>query len=135
MAIGDLEQWKPYYDKRGGVPFDTAHGFASIQIDDTDSLSEEIDMGGFVAVRFVIPAGFPGAVLTFQSSLHGNSDYQNVYYNGIELSIAVGASQDVIVPPEIAAALYPFIKIRSGTAASPSVVTGDTQIGILGMQP
>ena len=135
MAIGSLSQWTPYYDNRGGVRLDTPHARASITILDTESLSEEIDMGGYILLKFVIPSGFPGAFLTFQSSLHGDSDYQNVRFEGAELSLAVVAGENTIIPPDIALSLYPFIKIRSGTSGSPSVMTSDTEIEILGILP
>lgn len=135
MPLGKLTTWQPYIDRRNPQRGDTPFAQSKATILSGQSLSQEIDMGGFVVAQFVIPSSFPGTNLTFQTSLHGNADYQDLWYNGFELALTVVAGQNYVMPPDLALALFPFIKIRSGTAAAPSSVASDTEIEILGILP
>ncbi|HET8787010.1 MAG TPA: hypothetical protein VFM38_15355 [Candidatus Limnocylindrales bacterium] len=96
------------------------------------SLSDAIDLDGQVIAAIVMPAAFTGTALTFQASADGVT-YQNVYDDaGTELSASVGQAK-VIVNKSILESLAAlrYVKIRSGSAASPTAEAADRTLTIL----
>ena len=76
-----------------------------------------------------MPAAWTAADITFQVSLD-NVTYQNLYdETGTEVKVVVAASRFVRLPPGEWAS-YPYIKIRSGTAAAPVAQVAEAIIGI-----
>ncbi len=85
-------------------------------------LSGEIEIRRFSLFAVDVPAGWITAtVITFQASPTSGGTFLNVYDDaGNEVSVTVAASRAVSLD-SVALKLAPFryIKIRSGTAASP----------------
>ena len=87
------------------------------------SLSSAIALGAGVPLGLQMPASFTGTAITFQTS-HDGMTYQNLYDDaGNEISVTVAASQNVSLPASVMAA-WRFLKIRSGTAGSPTAEGG-----------
>ena len=83
-----------------------------------ESLSDGIDCSGGDIVRITVPQEFTEANLTFQVSSDGN--LYNDLYNAEGDEITVTANPDTsIVIAERWGRVFGFIKLRSGTRASP----------------
>jgi hypothetical protein len=115
------------------APVPTAKGqqaVADCVISNGQSLSAAVDLGVARLVGLSIPATFEPATVTFQASYDG-ATFNNVYdSSGVEKTIAVGASRRVILSP---ADFYGvrYIKLRGGTAASPTVVAADRTVKLI----
>lgn len=97
------------------------------------SLSDVLDLDGQVIAAVVMPAAFTGTALTFQACDTSDGTFQNVYDDaGTELSASVGQGK-VIVNKSILESLAAlrYIKIRSGSAASPTAEGADRALVIL----
>jgi hypothetical protein len=116
-----------------GSPLAVAKGqqaVADCVISNGQSLSAAVDLGVARLVGLSIPATFEPATVTFQASYDG-ATFNNVYdSSGVEKTIAVGASRRVILSP---ADFYGvrYIKLRGGTAASPTVVAADRTVKLI----
>jgi hypothetical protein len=94
------------------------------------SLSAGIDLGVYRLVGLSIPATFEPTTLTFQSSFD-NSTYNNIYEStGVEKSVTVGISRRVILSPADFYGIR-YIKVRGGTSASATNVSGDRTIKLI----
>jgi hypothetical protein len=72
---------------------------------------------GHCLVGIVMPAAWTAANLTFQASEDGAA-YANLYdKNGTEITVTAAASRYIELSPSDWCAV-PFLKVRSGTAAS-----------------
>jgi len=93
-------------------------------IADGASLSDAVFVEGGVIVGIRMPAVWDAANLTFQVSMD-NVTYLNAYSSaGAEHVITAAASRHIWVDPSQFAG-YPWLKVRSGTAAVPvDQVTG-----------
>jgi hypothetical protein len=89
-----------------------------------ESLSDGADCSGGDIVRITVPQEFTPANLTFQSS--SNGDLYNDLYDakGNEVTMVAKPDTTIIVAAEWARSLG-WIKIRSGTKASPVEQTRD----------
>lgn len=98
-----------------------------ITITNGQSLSGEVDLGGACLLAIELPAAFTGTVLTFQASRAPGGTFKNVYDDsGSEVSVAVGAGRMVSIDTAaLMLAPYRYIKVRSGTSASPTVEGAD----------
>jgi hypothetical protein len=97
---------------------------ATVTIANGQSLSAAFCVGQGVPLSVQMPAAFTGTALTFQGS-GDNTTYQNLYDDaGNELSVVVAASRNVKLPASDLAG-YPFLKIRSGTAGTPTTEGAD----------
>jgi hypothetical protein len=81
-------------------------------------LSAGTDLGLYRAARIAMPATWTAANLTFQAS-YDNATWNDLYDSyGVEYTVTAAASRSIILP--IADFLgIRYIKIRSGTAATP----------------
>jgi hypothetical protein len=102
---------------------------AAATIASGQSLSAAICVGAGVPLAVQMPAAFTGTSLTFQGSIDGTT-YQNVYDGSMEVSVDVAAGRTVVLPAAALAA-FPFLKIRSGTAGSPTSEGGDRVLTVL----
>src|SRR4051812_11529961 len=87
------------------------------------SLSDAQDVSGMKLFTFILPAGFQGTALTFQASDSLAGTYVDLYDDaGNEVSVTVAAGRAVAVDQKsVALAAVQYLKIRSGTSASPQV--------------
>ena len=86
-------------------------------IENGGSLSGAVDLGGRKLVAIVMPSGWDAASLTFQASPDGVT-YYNVYDSATERSLTVDSSRFLHVDMEDWLGVR-FLKLRSGTAATP----------------
>lgn len=91
---------------------------AAIEIDDATGLSPAVAIGELKPLALVMPALWTAAVVTMQSSLDGVT-YHDVYIKATEYSLTVGVSRHVLLDPSELEGVGPYIKLRSGTSASP----------------
>jgi len=91
---------------------------ATVTIASGQSLSAAVALGAGVPLAMQIPAAITGTELTVQGSLDGIT-YTDIFDSGVELSIPVLASQNVVLPAS-ALAGFSYFKFRSGTASVPT---------------
>lgn len=101
-------------------------------IANTASLSGAVDLGVYRLCGIETPSAIDSATaITFQASADG-ATWVNIYdATGAEKSITVSTSRRIILTP---ADFYGvrFIKVRLGTAASPTTATASRDITLLG---
>jgi hypothetical protein len=98
-----------------------------VEIADSASLSGAVDIQSARLAGLFLPASFVGSVLTFQACDTAAGTYANIYDDdGSELTVNITAVPCAIANLTVLQALsaFPFIKIRSGTAGTPSTQTG-----------
>lgn len=102
-------------------------------IADTESLSGAINISGRGAsiVGLVMPDTWDAAALTFQGSYDGTTFFDLFTTSGDEVTISSPAADAwyLIAPGDFAG--VPYLKIRSGTSATPVAQTGDRAIVVL----
>jgi hypothetical protein len=80
------------------------------------SLSGEINIGGYSTVEIQMPSSWDAANFTFQSSNASGGTYQNMYDDaGTEVTVNAVASRNMTTT-KLQGAVY--IKIRSGTSST-----------------
>jgi hypothetical protein len=106
-------------------------GVIGVQIPANQALSGEIDLGSNNLVAIEMPEAWAGTAITFQSkaapqrnttSGQTPEDWDDVYDDaGTEVSVTVAANRVVVIGTVTKAAIgaLRFIRLRSGTAASP----------------
>lgn len=96
-----------------------------------ESLSAAVDVLGYEVVAIEQPANCEGTVFTFQGSVDGVV-FANIRDATAELSIAKSATAAEVIQFGRTASLrgYKFIKVRTGTAASPTNQTGAATLKI-----
>jgi len=104
--------WTSFNDK-------TKYVYQAVTIASGSSLTAAIDMQGYALLRIDLPGAWTAASLTFQVSVDG-TNYVNLYKDGSEYTKSeAAASCGVAINPADAVLLHRYLKIRSGTAASP----------------
>lgn len=107
----------------------------TVVIANASSLSSTVDLGGGVRqmVGVQMPAAWTAASLTFAVS-HDGTTFVPLYWNGAEYTIlaagGAAASSGVALEPA-AFAGWPFVRIRSGTAASATNQTAERTLQAL----
>jgi hypothetical protein len=85
------------------------------------SLAPAVDLTGKTLVRIITPATMTGTQLTFAGSETEGGTYTNVYDRyGVEYSVVSAASRRIQIPPADLVGNC-WLKVRSGTAATPTV--------------
>ena len=80
---------------------------------------------------FTIPTGFVGSVLTVQVSYDNGTTAIDLYDSfGSEVQYAVAAGREVRVGSVEVPFKAPLYRLRSGTAASPSVQSAQRVVGV-----
>lgn len=82
------------------------------------SLSPVVDLNGKTLLAVVIPSGWTAAAMTFQGSSDNITFFDIYITTGEYASGTMAASQAVVVDPTVFLA-FRYLKIRSGTGASP----------------
>ena len=98
-------------------------------------LSASVQTNGLPVVGLIIPSDWVIATaITLQGSIDGTTFY-NVYDDtGTEVSITVAASRHIALNPSEFAS-FPYLKLRSGTAASPTDQTNSPELKLVLMTP
>ena len=109
----------------GSNPLPTQLGseVQSVVIASGASLSAAIPKIGKSMIAIQTPAALDAAVLTFQGSMDGTTYCEIIDYTGSAVSTASVAASQCMSLDQLALALapYPYIKVRTGTAAVPQV--------------
>lgn len=110
---------------------------ANVTIASSASLSDARDLGlttsGAKFVGIVMPASWDTADLTFQGS-DDNATFNNVYDdNDAEVTVQAGSARSIGFRNEVQQALsaFRFIKVRSGSAASPVTQSASRILNLL----
>lgn len=110
-----------------GAPFTQTASIAS-----GSSLSSALDLGASKLVAIQMPSVWTAAALTFQASIDG-VNYFDVYDNNTERSYTVAASRMLVLQLSDWIGIK-YLKIRSGTSASPVNQAADRELVLL-VQP
>jgi hypothetical protein len=82
------------------------------------SLSGELDIKDFVNGAIRMPSSWTAANLTFQGSEETGGTFEDIYDDsGNEATVTAAASRCLLLPAAVMA--WRYIKIRSGTSATP----------------
>lgn len=97
------------------------------------SLSGEVDLEGYKLAAIIMPAAWTAANLTFQASDASAGTFADVYDDaGTEVSVTAAVSRAIgmdAAMPELAA--FRFLKIRSGTTATPVAQGADRTLTLV----
>lgn len=94
------------------------------------SLSSSVDLTTGRLRSIIFPAGFTANSITFQAS-YDNVTFSNVYdEQGIEKEIFSVANSYVVVTPTTFSGIR-YLKVRTGTSASPNVVASNTTMKLI----
>jgi hypothetical protein len=94
------------------------------------SLSDAVDIDGWKFMAFEMPAEWDAASMTYQASID-NVTFKDLYMDGAEVTGTVTASKVCAVNLNaLAFAAVRYIKIRSGTAATPVNQTAERKINV-----
>lgn len=95
-----------------------------------ESLSGALDLGVYRLVGISTPSTLEPSTLTFQASVDGIT-WNNIYTSvGVETSISCSTSRRIILSPADFYGIR-YIKVRGGTAASPTTVAADRVIKLI----
>lgn len=93
------------------------------------SLSNSVELTGDVVVSIITPSVLAGTIFTFQASPTKDGTYKNVYdTDGNELQVTMSTDRYIVGALKLAGML--FLKIRTGTAAAPTLQSADRTIDI-----
>lgn len=109
------------------------YDYNSVVISDGESLADSLDLGNNRPIAFEIPSTWTTADITFQSWSYSEKKWVNMIdYQGNEIEYVPLTSTSCRIN------VYPihfigvrYLKIRSGTSASPVNQSGDKRIGII----
>lgn len=105
---------------------------AVVTISSGQSLSAAIDLLERTVFAIEMPADWDAANLTFQGSSDLSGTYQDVYREGTEVNITAAADRYIVFDPPTKLAGVRFIKVRSGTSASPVNQTDSRTLTLMG---
>lgn len=103
------------------------HSTTTATIADSASLSDEFVLGSFKYLAIALPSGWTTASMTFQCASASGGTFQNLYDDaGAEVTIASTAASLTVAVDLLKNALAScvYLKIRSGTAGSPTAQAG-----------
>lgn len=110
---------------------DTINAVATIAIN--ESLSNAIEFSRRDGIGINMPAAIDGTVITFAVSDVINGTFQPLYdAYGTEVTVTMAASRAIALDG-VLGAVYPWaaIKIRTGTAASPTVQSAARELKVV----
>lgn len=88
------------------------------------SLSGVAKLGERRLLAIELPANTEGSALTFQGSFDGSTFY-NVYDGSGEYAISF-TDPSVLIVPAVDFLAFPYLKVRTGTAGTPTTQSGAT---------
>lgn len=92
---------------------------ATVTIASGQSLSGIVALDGLVLVGIKMPAAWTAASLTFQASDDDDDTFTDMYsVDGVEVTAQTAASRWLIIDPADFASVR-FLRVRSGTGATP----------------
>lgn len=96
------------------------------------SLSGAIDLEYLFVTEILIPSTFDGTAITFQKS-DDNSTFYDLYdEDGVEINFPASASRIINISQVTKLYGFRYLKIRAGTAASPTAqTTTDTILTVM----
>lgn len=111
--------------------------YFSVTISDSASLSDSIDLNEHMLVGIEVPSSWTTANITFQVANVGVSGAEGTFYdlydqNGNEVTVTVagtGSKAFTLVPANFAG--FRFLKVRSGTTATPVAQSGDITLRLI----
>lgn len=118
-------------DNTATLAVQAEHQVGTVTIASGQSLSPQVDTGGRRLAAIKVPAAWTAAALTFQASVDAGVTWGDLYDDsGNEVSLAITAGR-MIALDALAMVLSPFryLKLRSGTSASPVAQGADRAIG------
>jgi len=86
--------------------------------DVTGIMATGLYMVPFMPLWIAMPAAWVAAALTFEVS-HDDTTYVDLFIGGSETSYTVAVSQAIGIDADDALKMGPYLKLRSGTAATP----------------
>ena len=117
-------------DSDGNLLTSSAQTTISTTITGGQSQSSEIDLESYGVVAIMMPAVFGATSITFLASATSGGTFYPVYDSaGNELAATVTGSHIITDLPELAPLRY--IKIRSGTEATPLAVSSTTGLTLI----
>lgn len=122
LESADGDESRIVVDKYGRIRIAPAFLQLTASIPNAQALTPEIDTTGRSLAGIVIPsAGWTAAVITFQVSNVTGGTYVDLYDdNGNEVTVQAAAGRAIgIDAAALGLAPYQFVKIRSGTTATP----------------
>lgn len=103
----------------------------SADIGSGTALSNAVCVLGYDIVAIQMPAAWTSAVVTFETSMD-DSTYSEVYDDaGNEVSLTVAAGRWVTIPSDVSLHFGTYIKVRSGTNATPVNQAADRELGVI----
>lgn len=110
-----------YYERDGSAQIARGVNVIPVSIANGQSLSGEVDLGGYPIVAIEMPAAWTVANLTFQGSSASGGTFKDVYDDGGVEALVVAAAGRIIGVDAIAGVLAAlrYIKVRSGTSGTP----------------
>lgn len=115
-----------------GTGKETGTGVATIAA--AASLSDAVDLDNNTAHALVIGSAWVAAAITFQVSLDGTT-YHDLYDGSGEVTVAsasVGANRAIALDPNTFLG-FRYLKVRSGSAATPVAQTGGATVTVVGV--
>ena len=116
-----------------GLMFNSSNDNKIATIANGASISGEIDLGDKVFAGLIMPAEWTAAVITILVASESGGTFYSLYNDaGTEISLTVAAGTAIGIA-DVALALAPwrFVKLRSGTAASPVAQEADRVINLV----
>jgi hypothetical protein len=95
------------------------------------SMTDGLNLGGLRLFGLTVPANWTAANVTFQMSADGGNTWTNMYdASGSELTAVAGASRFIAMDPANFASAQ-WVKIRSGSSASPVNQAQSVALGLV----
>lgn len=92
---------------------------ATATIANAASLSDSVSTSRTNIIGLIMPAAWTAAALTFQASIDGDNFYDLYDQAGNEFNVPAAASRHIGGLDALAFGSFNYLKIRSGTAATP----------------
>jgi hypothetical protein len=102
----------------------------AVEIADTESLSEGVDLGNRTLGAILMPAAWSAADLTFEVSIDGENFFDLLDSEGSEVALTV-AADDFLRLNVLDWSAIRYLKLRSGTSGSPVAQEGDRTITLV----
>lgn len=106
--------------------YTTAH---TVTIESGASLSDAANIGEETVVAVLMPSAWTAADISFEVSFDGTT-YYDLQDSSAEVSLSVDVDEAIAIDPTNTFA-FPYVKVRSGTEASPVNQGADREVILL----